>query len=647
MKIEIPLKGGFNSHHDPEEVGSGLTRLINFNNKRDGKITKRPAIGIGYDFRYKNLTNIIHWLSPNGDYYYLAYDIREGQNTSEKIIYRISNDFVNFEEIARVTDTGDEIKFENNGAMVRMSFGHNHLSRIYNYIKRSLLWGSYRAYANGGYFFDFAKPRNLIDEYLLNSSLSSIKDNSSENSQYALKMFSEECKTLDLSTENTTYYYSYSLVFDGVQESLLSATDLNTKGLAESNTAMEGIIKFDNTNWNPRITGVNIYRGLSANLATHKKILSRSLTDTDDSINYENAIDGNTGMIFYAEGANFVEDSLIGKKLIIHMGNNSNTTTYQNRDIRGNTKDCIYVDQNNNTPNEGNGAIWGQYAYIASDVQYEDIEHATGNSGDTGDWYTTASGSISDQDVATWAGHNIYLGTNGGGGESKGIMLGESANSSSEKTWVSSHKINCSAFPDIVAGASYPQTYQISMMVGIETSKLDAHMSDRSVDFIMLEVGYTDDDEPEYNNDFGGSTLISRELTELDFKGVRPQYKKGTWEGSTTISSGSDTPPGDNSTLDYLNTAFTINWVNITGTFKAESATEYLYIRLVRRSSDYSTNCMVYVDNLVIAKTLESYKMYGGEMVYTSPTLELDSDNGYKDWAYIGSGGVLMMEFLT
>ena len=93
MKIEIPLKGGFNSHHDPEEVGSGLTRLINFNNKRDGKITKRPAIGIGYDFRYKNLTNIIHWLSPNGDYYYLAYDIREGQNTSEKIIYRISNDF--------------------------------------------------------------------------------------------------------------------------------------------------------------------------------------------------------------------------------------------------------------------------------------------------------------------------------------------------------------------------------------------------------------------------------------------------------------------------------------------------------------------------------------------------------------------------
>ena len=219
MKIEIPLKGGFNSHHDPEEVGSGFTNLINFNNERDGKISKRSIIGSGYNLRNKNFSNIIHWLSPNGKYYYIGYDIRSTGSYLEKIIYRISNDFVNFEEIARLTGTGDEIKFENNGAMVRMSFGHNHLSRIYNYIKRSLLWGSYRAYANGGYFFDFAKPRNLIDEYLLNSSLSSIKDNSSENLQYALKMFSEECKTLDLSTENTTYYYSYSLVFDGVQES--------------------------------------------------------------------------------------------------------------------------------------------------------------------------------------------------------------------------------------------------------------------------------------------------------------------------------------------------------------------------------------------------------------------------------------------
>ena len=101
MKIEIPLKGGFNSHHDPEEVGSGFTNLINFNNERDGKISKRSIIGSGYNLRNKNFSNIIHWLSPNGKYYYIGYDIRSTGSYLEKIIYRISNDFVNFEEIAR------------------------------------------------------------------------------------------------------------------------------------------------------------------------------------------------------------------------------------------------------------------------------------------------------------------------------------------------------------------------------------------------------------------------------------------------------------------------------------------------------------------------------------------------------------------
>ena len=127
MKIEIPLKGGFNSHYDPEEVGSGLTELINFNNKKDGKIIKRLALGVGILFRYKNLTNIIHWISPNGDDYYIAYDIRSQQNTLNRQIYKISNNFTDIEEIAKLQGVGDEVKFENNGSMVRISFGHNHL----------------------------------------------------------------------------------------------------------------------------------------------------------------------------------------------------------------------------------------------------------------------------------------------------------------------------------------------------------------------------------------------------------------------------------------------------------------------------------------------------------------------------------------
>ena len=641
MKIEIPLKGGFNSHYDPEEVGSGLTELINFNNKKDGKIIKRLALGVGILFRYKNLTNIIHWISPNGDDYYIAYDIRSQQNTLNRQIYKISNNFTDIEEIAKLQGVGDEVKFENNGSMVRISFGHNHLSRIYHYIKRSLLWGSYKQFYNGRYFFDFAHPRNIINEYLLSSSLSSIKNTSSENLQFSLKMFSDECKTLDLSVENTTYYYSYSLLFDGVQESLLTPTSFNTKGLAESNTAMEGILKFDNTNWNPRVTGINIYRGLSSNLSSHYKILSRSLTDTDDSINYKNSIDGNTGMIYYAEGANFDEDSLIGKKLIIHMGTNSNTDLYQDRDIRGNTKDCIYVDQGTTgLPGDGNGAIWGQYAYIAGDLQYDDVEHQIGGTGEVLKWYTTTVGgaSISDQAVGTWAGHYTYLGAGTVGSSAKGIMLGESQDFSSERIWVTSHKIRTDIFDDMGGTPTYPREYKLSMMVGVETSKLNAHMDDPNVDFIEVMVGATDHSEPTASS-ISDSYQIGNTLTQLDFKAVRPQYKTGTWEGSTTESSASDTPPG-NDTLDYLNPAFTINWVNVTGTFKAESATQYLFIKVTKRSSNISTDCMLYVDNLVIAKTLEVYKMYGGEQVYTSPTLDLDSDSGHKDWAYIGSGSV-------
>ena len=174
MKIEIPLKGGINSQLDLEEVGSGLTKLKNFDNFNTGKLVKRISCGqISDTLLNHQFHSIMHWKSPNGTFYYIAIDVFSLPPT----LVRINSDFTVVERIApfNTNQPLDFSKIVNSGDLVYINLGHKILSMSYQYIKRQLLWGTYNKYTDGGYFFEFATPRNIVDLSLTGHSIKAIK----------------------------------------------------------------------------------------------------------------------------------------------------------------------------------------------------------------------------------------------------------------------------------------------------------------------------------------------------------------------------------------------------------------------------------------------------------------------------------------
>ena len=47
----------------------------------------------------------------------------------------------------------------------------------------------------------------------------------------------------------------------------------------------------------------------------------------------------------------------------------------------------------------------------------------------------------------------------------------------------------------------------------------------------------------------------------------------------------------------------------------------------------------LYIDNFVVAKQLDTYKVYGGNGAYVSPTMDLDANDGLVNNMIITTGG--------
>ena len=667
MKIEIPLKGGFNSQYDPEEVGSGLTELINIENKKTGKFIKRNPTGGFVRISSRHIVNTIHWLSPSGTRYYIGWEVPSGSTMVHRLL-RISDNFTTVETLGVFFDAPDQCNLYNGGEFVRISLGHNLLSNLYQYIKRSLFWGGITTYLNGGYFLDIATPRDIVGEYSIGSSLKEIKDLKANNTLKNVELFLEWTKTLDLSVN--TYYYSYSLVWDGTQETLLSDTNLNTKQLSSKNSAIQGTLSFNIDNWNPRVTGINIYRGTTSNKANHKKIITSSLMDVKGSLEHKKINDGSNRFIYYVEEANLTPNALYGTMLRISRedGNADGDATMT---VYGNTEDCIWVDEDPHLADHDQmGAIWGQYVpfvgsatngnalYTGTDIQEEDTRHQYGT--DYGRWIvTTDSGPFSTR--SQHAGYYTFFGRGidennglGWGQHCYGVEMGRSGNSSSARSYRCTYRMDTHNwnYYDGAGGEgnSGSHTFKYSVMIGIEKSKLDAHTRNEE-DYIKVRLGTKvgDHGDCEYNDSFATTVDILSDdyATDSDadgnyinkekFLSATPQYLQGTWEGSNTISETDDTPAGDGDNLDYLNTAFKIHWINVTGdieiTNHADGEGQVFFIH-VQFKNDQPTNAPIFVDNLTIAKTMQVLRVYGGDDVYVSPTMKLDSEDGHQNYSF-------------
>ena len=279
-QIEIPLIGGMNTTDDPEQVGTGFVELINVsgNTSPQTKFKDKTSLqewqGFGAEtvvtaptsVNHNVINNVKFWY-PNPQYFFV-YD-----NTTKKVIL-LDTSFVKVNTSGTVgyffptNSAGDTdglvfantnptpygIKIYNYGDIVRFANSiFNNPVVTFKMPTSRKLFHSNENVPDYTVFSDFAHPRSLNTGDVLTDVI---------NSGWFSDGSSFYADTHDLSSK--TYYYKYSLIYDGNQESPLTNHIGDTADSSASTYIPQLTIDIQTgtgtTGFNPRISGINIYR---------------------------------------------------------------------------------------------------------------------------------------------------------------------------------------------------------------------------------------------------------------------------------------------------------------------------------------------------------------------------------------------------
>jgi hypothetical protein len=251
---QIPLDGGLVTQVDPEEVGiSACTELINAEFDIPGLIYKRKGRATATSTS-ANVNEITRWVSPDGTIYWILC-------ATDGKVYRATS----LGSLTELFDsTGTRVRISNYGSMLRFASGTGYEPKLYQYIDRDFFWGAYEPGAS--FDLDMAKPRAITADVIS-----------------AGKVISGANSGLEQTT--TVYEYKHTFVFDGNQESPFSegvtASNYNQVGglsvISANDDCLGFVLRIAEADWNPRITGINIYR--SADSGSYYKIGSVSTLD--------------------------------------------------------------------------------------------------------------------------------------------------------------------------------------------------------------------------------------------------------------------------------------------------------------------------------------------------------------------------------
>ncbi len=307
MIQQIPLNGGLVTQVDAEEVSiNACTELVNAEFDKPGLIYKRKGSGAEISTG-KSLVSITRWYNPNiaGNYYWIGID------SSDNVWY--STNLTSWTEISftpAITDDTEVVKLVNYNTQLRFPCGLTDDARIYQYIDRDFFWSGEEG--TPAFYSDIARPRDIIADHLTANNYVITNHNWLKESSVLMGT------GVNLST--TDYYYRYSLVFDGNQESPISAPIDDTLG--GSGTVIPTLqLEFDAgaslANWNKRITGLNLYRS-TAFAGPFNKVLATSTKSNDGNIIKVTDCLYSTGSVnggVYLEGTS---SSLSGKIALIN-----------------------------------------------------------------------------------------------------------------------------------------------------------------------------------------------------------------------------------------------------------------------------------------------------------------------------------------
>ena len=263
--VSIPVfSGGLHTNADSEDISKeSAVESSNLDIDVLGRIYKRNGrTSVVSALTGKNFSQLIKWSNPDiATPVWVAYS----SNTGQIIIY---NATFGTPEIVNTwaSDIPANIQIIHFGIQLRFANGLLQRPGVLQYLERKFFDDQYTTY-NGKYFYDIVTPR--LPDVWNYSAITTATTGGTKGAGY--------------------YFYKAVPVFDGIQEALLpdSKTSINvsdTSGTSRNDITMK--FSTASTNWNPRITAINIYRQKSAtnadDNALYKKCLTVSTVSTDE-----------------------------------------------------------------------------------------------------------------------------------------------------------------------------------------------------------------------------------------------------------------------------------------------------------------------------------------------------------------------------
>ena len=402
MAVELPLTGGLITQVDPEEVGSNAcTVLENADFTKIGAIRKRKGRGSAYDTG-KNFIALKRWHNINisGNYYWIGIDSTGGA--------WYSTNLTTWAQLEGTLDIGDpsgkpyDGRIYDYNSQLRFSSDLASDAKIFQYIDRDFFWSNIEG--TPGFYSDTSRPRK--DVLSGNITPTGVIDTETWFRSYTNWRTNSEFKmaggSLDLSSN--VYYYRYSYVFDGNQESELSDLIMDTENDKNSDKAISVMALSIDTgsspdlaNWNRRITGINIYRATNNIKGTYYQIGAVStLEDDPNMIKVTDAVKGSTSANSQIYIAGLPDGHNLNTKIALVNGMAKTLGTAEGTNGIYNLSSTGTNEWGNQTEPEYAGTFGAEYVdrcwndpcvIIDSDIYTATVPAFSANTLATDDWY--------------------------------------------------------------------------------------------------------------------------------------------------------------------------------------------------------------------------------------------------------------------
>ena len=326
---EIPLNGGLITQADPEEVGiQGCTELVNAEFDKGGLVYKRIGSGaelLGGSGNFLDIARYVHPDLGTGAEWVLLKDTGEIYHTTDFSSLTLIGDIGTYtaNDFAFIDVWGRQIRICGSSTA--------DYPQLLQYVDRDFFWDKvkwdYPAQWNLGNarpvfetFFELLPIYNITgssDKIISNVYQDAdstanwwldILDWTNDKTAYDKDKYLPQIggSVLDLSLDANTreYYYKYSLIIDGINETKLSPMFVSTESLDNDDKATPffKIRKSDAHTTNIRVTGINIYRKSSVAGSTYKKISTISTLAEDADTNLVHRADANVGQTAFVPG---------------------------------------------------------------------------------------------------------------------------------------------------------------------------------------------------------------------------------------------------------------------------------------------------------------------------------------------------------